>query len=159
MPERLTPWRPLIQSASERHGLDPGLTAAVVLAESAAQPAAVRFEAHYRWLFKPESVKPDICSIETEVMLQKISFGLMQIMGAVARERGFQGWLTELCRPEQGLEYGCRHLAWLLDRFSPIEAAVSAYNQGFPRRGPDGRYLNQPYVDKVMNLYHRIKTR
>jgi len=57
----------------------------------------------------------DRASILTELLGQQTSWGLMQIMGATARERGFRGWLTELCDPATNLEWGCRHLRWMID--------------------------------------------
>jgi soluble lytic murein transglycosylase-like protein len=148
--------QPLIDDAAARHGLDPYLIGAIVLTESSGQTHAVRYEPSYRWLYKPEEVKPSMSSLETEVTCQKISFGLMQVMGAVAREYGHRGWLTELCRPEVGLEYGCKYFVRLLKRFRTIDAAVSAYNQGSPRRDVKGRYLNEHYVDKVLSLKHQL---
>lgn len=69
-------------------------------AEGASEKAPADFHA-------PRGVHPD-----TEWTDQQTSLGLFQIMGAVARERGCTTrFLTALCQPEIGLEYGCRHLA------------------------------------------------
>ena len=82
----------------------------------------------------------------------------MQIMGAVARERGFRGWLTELCDPQANLEWGCKHLRWMIDhnnayglpdyRIKPEDLAA-AWNAG-KARFVDGKYTNQSYVDRVV---------
>jgi len=66
-----------------------------------------------RWLAKEVQLRGYTAG--TERILQRTSWGLMQIMGAVARERGFRGWLTELCDPAVNLEWGCRHLRWMVD--------------------------------------------
>src|SRR5712692_9451618 len=48
----------------------------------------------------------------TEAAARALSWGLMQVMGQVAREAGFAGAsLAELCDPAAGLEVGCRVLA------------------------------------------------
>ncbi len=78
-----------------------------------------------------------------------MSWGLMQVMGAVAREYGFSGrFLSQLCDPAVGLEYGCRHLSILLKRHGTIRAALSAYNSGQPHtmRGNE-------YAEKVTAIW------
>ncbi len=82
---------------------------------------------------------PDGASVRAELGIsgatgewigQRTSLGLMQIMGAVARERGFKGpRLTDLLDPASGLEWGCKHLAALCRRFD-FEDAITAYNGG-----------------------------
>ena len=43
-----------------------------------------------------------------------------------------------------------------LDR-DGIEGVVAAYNGGAPRRRPDGKFVNQSYVDKVMEAAKRFE--
>ena len=149
--ERLKKFWDEIKDAAARAGLDPCLVGAMVLTESSGAPEAMRYERGYRYLFQPTVVKPRGCSTSTEVNAQQCSWGLMQIMGATARELGFRGWMPELCRPDIGLEYGCKYLAKQIKRFGSMQAGVAAYNMGSPRRGPDGRYLNQDeYVEPVL---------
>ncbi|MFH1136566.1 MAG: transglycosylase SLT domain-containing protein [Pseudomonadota bacterium] len=150
--EKVVDWRPSARSAAASRGLDPALVEALALTESAGEVFAVRYEPSYQWLFQPARFRPRNSTLETEVVFQKTSWGLMQIMGAVAREHGFRGWLPELCQPEINLEYACRRLEFLLERFGGEAEAVSAYNQGSPRRGPDGSFLNQGYVDRVLGF-------
>jgi soluble lytic murein transglycosylase-like protein len=138
-----------IAAAAKTHGLDPALVAAVVECESAGQPGAMRFEPLYRYT-DPRAPKPAISSRDTDIVAQKISWGLMQVMGGTARtELGYTGWLPDLCAPAIGLDLGCRYLARLITRHGE-DGGVSSYNQGSPRKNPHGRYLNQPYVDKVL---------
>lgn len=48
---------------------------------------------------------------DQEWWAQQASWGLMQLMGAAAREQRFHGnYLTELCDPYVNLEFGVRHL-------------------------------------------------
>ncbi len=76
----------------------------------------------------------------------------MQILGQTAREIGFDGtFLTELCDPEIGLEWGCRYLGILFDRHGDegVDAVVASYNAGSPRKNAGGTYVNQAYVEKI----------
>ncbi|RJX18978.1 MAG: lytic transglycosylase domain-containing protein [Desulforudis sp.] len=158
MDERLKNLWPLIQAAAAKYDLDPFLVGAMVLTESGGDPWAARYEPAWRGIVQTKGLKPSTCSDETEQRLQMTSFGLMQVMGAVAREHKFQGWLTRVCDPEAGLDLGCRHLRQKIDRFGSIDAGIAAYNQGNDRRGPDGRFANQPYVDKVKGRMQALKS-
>lgn len=144
-----------IDRAARLHGLPPALVRAVVAVESEGNPWATRYEPAFydRYISssKIKSIPP--CSVSTEARLRATSFGLLQIMGAVARERGFDApFLTALCDPDTGLEFGCRHLGWLAQQYRDKfgwEGVIAAYNAGSPRKLPDGRWVNYPYVDKV----------
>ena len=125
----------LVKEAAHSHGLDPCLVGAVVLTESSGETYAMRYERGYRYLFQPSQVKPKGCSTATEINAQQCSWGLMQVMGATARELGFRGWMGELCRPEIGLEYGCRYLALQVKRFGSVEAGVAALQHGVAPQG------------------------
>jgi len=149
----------LVKQKSAEHKLDPCLVSAIILTESGGDEAAVRFEPAYRWLYTPDKVRPASCSKNTEQNLQKTSWGLMQIMGAVARERGFRGWLTLLLQPENNIEYGCRHVRHLFDRPWDMSDVIAAYNFGSPIRTPSGAYRNQRYVDSVLGYFKNTKAR
>lgn len=138
-------YRELIERKAEKYGLPWPLVMAVVDVESSGNPWAYRYEPAYQWLVG-QGLTP------TEQMAQRTSWGLMQVMGAVAREYGFKGWLTELCQPDVGLEYGCRHLKRYADRYRNWLDAIAAYNAGSPRKAGDV-YVNQSYVDKVMRQW------
>lgn len=140
----------LILDAAKQHGLPWHLVHAVCQVESSFNPWAYRYEGHYRWLVgEPLSA--------TEQVAQRMSWGLMQVMGAVAREYGMTGPLTTLLDPVTGLQYGCRHLARFFDRHRNWPDAISAYNRGAPRKYDDGRYLNQGYVDAVTLAWHALE--
>lgn len=68
----------------------------------------------------------------TEAYTRAMSWGLMQVMGQVARESGFEDpSLAELCDPATGIEFGCRILAARLARSKgDIPAALLAWNGG-----------------------------
>jgi soluble lytic murein transglycosylase-like protein len=112
-----------------KHGLDPVLVCSVVEQESAWDTFAVRFEPP----FLEKYIKPIAQHMPpTEEMTRSMSFGLMQLMGEVARELGFAGhFLTSLCDPATGLEYGCRHLKNKLDHAGgDVTNALLAWNGG-----------------------------
>ena len=94
--------------------------------------------------------------MDTELIAQKTSWGLMQVMGTVARELGHRGWLSELCEPERGIYYGCLHLKKLMDRHGNLSDTVAAYNAGSPRRDVNGKYVNQEYVDRFIRVLSEV---
>jgi len=135
-------------TATEVRGVrvDPSVVYGVCVKESRLEPAACRYEPHYKWLFQPDSVKPAICSEATEIIMQKISWGLMQVMGAVYRELGYRGWLSEITADvDAQLMYGCLHLADKIGRHG-LRGGLSAYNAGSPTD------KNRGYVDDVLRF-------
>jgi soluble lytic murein transglycosylase-like protein len=120
--------------AAARHQLDPAIVCAIVEQESAWQPWASRFEP----AFFAKYVAPlfAICKGEpptnTEAYSRAFSWGLMQVMGQTARERGFTGkFLSELCDPSTGLDAGCELFA---HKFAlaegKLERALALWNGG-----------------------------
>src|SRR5277367_4082004 len=97
----------LARTIAYEHGLDPALVCAVVEQESAWDAHAIRYEPGFRARYvAPLGLPP------TEEIARSISWGLMQVMGQVAREHGFAGkFLSPLCDPAAGLEVGCAVLA------------------------------------------------
>jgi soluble lytic murein transglycosylase-like protein len=95
-------------------------------------------------------------TIQTEAMLQGTSWGLMQVMGTVARELGHSAMLTQLADPEIGVNLGTLKLRRLLDYYGLREDAISAYNQGGTKKSVTGAYLNQGYVDSVLSRMGKI---
>ncbi len=109
---------PLIALARQKaaeHQLYPELVCAVCEQESAWNPWAIRYEpAFYERYVAPLWARgaPPPAGGRTEAAARAFSWGLMQVMGQVAREAGFAGSsLAELCDPAVGLEVGCRVLA------------------------------------------------
>lgn len=128
--------------------------AAIVHTESSGSPYCGRYEPNFTYLYHPRVwAENKGITFQTEEQWQKTSWGLMQIMGATAREMSFTGQLTELCNPIIGLEYGCKYLKHLKDRWPVMEDYVAAYNAGSPRKTAGGLYVNEKYIDKVMSKY------
>jgi soluble lytic murein transglycosylase-like protein len=146
----------IVQAVAQEMGQDVGLALAIARVESSGNPLAARYEPHYRWTLTPEKfAKAIMITEETELMFQKTSLGVMQVMGALARELGFRGHLTGLCYPEIGARYGVMQLEKLWLRYNNIEDVIAAYNAGSPRKS-NGVYVNQNYVDKVMADYRKL---
>jgi len=141
--------------------IDTNLVLAIIHVESNENSYAVRYEPRfYEWL-KGRITTENWASIptkQTELRLRATSFGLMQVLGQVAREHGFEGiYLTELCDPEVGIRFGMRVLAKQLRRYEKEDDAeayaVSAYNRGSAGKSANGSFHNQYYVNKVYNKF------
>lgn len=140
-----------LRSIAWAHGLPWELVNAIIQVESHGDPDAVKYEPAFvqaylagrRWpVFAPWITQ------DTEIWQRGASWGLMQVMGQVARERGFTGiYISDLCHAEVGVEYGCRYLVHQFRRFhklpTGIRGVVSSYNAGSPASH------NQEYVNKV----------
>jgi soluble lytic murein transglycosylase-like protein len=68
----------------------------------------------------------------SEAYARGFSWGLMQVMGQVARETGFDAlFLSTLCDPEQGLAIGCKVLRKKFDAMAgDTTRALLAWNGG-----------------------------
>ena len=149
----------LIVSTARGAQVPPELVLGIIEAESGGDPRVARINSTYPYTMM-QAKRPAMCSVDVERIFQKTAWGLMQVMGATARELGFEDWLSELVFPETnirlGIEFLGRKMSQYLDR-DGIEGVVAAYNGGAPRRRPDGKFVNQSYVDKVMESAGRYK--
>ncbi|PSH05135.1 MAG: lysozyme [Acidobacteria bacterium] len=126
----------IARATAQAHRLPEELVCAVADHESGGwNPWAVRYEAEFERKYVP--VNP--AKQPTEHYARAFSYGLMQIMGQTARELGFIGaYLTELCDPGIGLEFGCRKLRRCIDAHpGDTRAALLAYNGGGNPKYPD----------------------
>lgn len=157
-----------IASAAERCQLPAALVEALVMVESGGNPWAWNPEPHYRYLWDVVKKRPfrtltpeeraserppaDFPAVagdrDQEWWGQQASWGLCQVMGAVARERGFTGpYLPQLCDPQTNLIIGCRHLRAMLEwADGDMEKALGAYNAGI---GGYNSALGRQYAAKV----------
>src|SRR3989475_12326576 len=105
----------LAPRAATAQSLDPALVCAVVEQESAWNPWAIRYEpAFFTKYVAPLYTNNKIGA--SEAYARGFSWGLMQVMGQVARETGFDAlFLSALCDPEQALAIGCKVLRKKLD--------------------------------------------
>ena len=141
-----------IAAISFQYALPSNLVRAICQVESNFEPYAFRYEPQYKWL-----VGDKLTMTVTEKFGQMCSWGLMQVMGGVAREYHFTGPLPALCEPAIGLNYGCRHLKKFFEQHGNWEDAVASYNAGSPRKVA-GVFLNQDYVKKVMAAWSHWDT-
>lgn len=140
--ESFLPW---IEAAAKRHGLPAAVLAGLVCQESAGNTWAARPEPLYKWIFGRRAAHlkrllkllPQWRTVKQDFYMQRISLGLCQVMGAVAREYGLTGNITKLCQPWTGLEYGAMHLAAKLRRADgDLEKALLLYNGGGDKQYP-----------------------
>lgn len=161
----------LIEREARIHGYDSDLLAALVQVESSSDPHAYNPEPRYRYFWNVKTHAPfrkvtdaeiaskvppaDFPSLagdrDQEWWAQQASWGLTQVMGALARERGFRDpYLTRLTDPELNLMIGGGHLAGLLVWARGDEAkALGAYNAG---RGGWNSPAGQRYSAKVLKV-------
>lgn len=168
--------RTLIHEVATAYALDPYLVEAQTLQESGGYPYAFNPEPRYPYFVNVRTGKPFRTLTVTEVAsktppvdfpclygdrdqewwLQQASIGVMQLMGAVARELGFAGKsLLELVDPRINLGLGCQllasHVKWADGN---LRKALGAYNAGRGRaEGPDG----SAYAGKVMARFTSLK--
>lgn len=120
----------LAKQLAAAEGLDPALVCAVVEQESNWQTWAIRYEP----LFMSKYVAPLYTNHKitaTEAYSRGFSWGLMQVMGQVARELGYAAPLPQLCDPHVGLLWGCKHLKHKADSVDgDLTKTLLAWNGG-----------------------------
>lgn len=146
----------IARTIAQLYGLPLEIVLGIIAVESGGNPWAVRFEPAFLTRYVPAKVKTFGASLETERIARATSYGCMQIMGQVARELKFEmPFLSQLCDPYDGINYGCKHLVNLRDRYLEKcgwDGVIAAYNAGSPRMNADGTYVNQSYVEKVKKI-------
>src|SRR5947209_17022278 len=121
----------LARDAAAARSLDAALVCAVIEQESGWNPWAMRYEpAFFSKYVAPLYTNNKIAA--TEAYARGFSWGLMQVMGQVARETGFDTlFLSALCDPEQGLAVGCKVLRKKFDAAAgDTTRALLAWNGG-----------------------------
>src|SRR5436305_3385094 len=121
----------LARKAAAAQSLDPALVCAVVEQESAWNPWAMRYEPLFFSKYVAGLYTNNKISA-TEAYARGFSWGLMQVMGQVAREYGFDAlFLAALCDPEQGIAAGCKVLRKKFDAMGgDTTRALLAWNGG-----------------------------
>lgn len=121
----------LARNISQAHGLDASLVCAVIEQESSWNPWAMRYEPLFFAKYVASLYTNNKVSA-SEAYARGFSWGLMQVMGQVARENGFTDhYLSGLCDPAVGVDMGCRVLRKKLDS-APGDTAkgLLAWNGG-----------------------------
>lgn len=149
-------WREIKDVASEEN-VPWRLLGAIVKVESGGDDFVTRYEDHYKYLFKVAECSQDNgITAGTEIIHQKTSWGAAQVMGAVAREFGYEDHLPLLCG-KLSLVYACKLIKRLASKYTHKEDIIAAYNAGSPVKTTDGKYKNQEYVDKVMRAFVELE--
>ena len=105
----------LARKAAAAQSLDPALVCAVVEQEWAWNPWAMRYEPAFFAKYVSHLYTNNKITA-SEAYARGFSWGLMQVMGQVVREMGFDGtFLSATCDPEQGLAIGCKLLRKKID--------------------------------------------
>jgi hypothetical protein len=162
-----------VEQGAAAVGLEPRLLLALVEVESSGHPWAWNPEPAYPYLWDVHNHRPfrDRAWAETIAKIppadfydvrgfrgrdadaewwgQQSSWGLMQVMGAVAREFGFRGlYLSALCDPATNVTVGgavlAGHVKW---SDGDVAKALGAYNAG---RGGWQSAKGQAYSRKVL---------
>ena len=174
----MLPYNAELVTACINFQLDVDLVTAQIMIESNGNPWALNPEPLYRYFWDVKTNTPfrhiDATEIafkrppkdfptlagdsDQEWWCQQCSWGLMQVMGAVAREQGFSApYLTQLCDPAVNLGIGCRHLAKLIKwAKGNIEQALAAYNGGKSGNAVHP-FRNRSYALKVLAAYKKLK--
>jgi soluble lytic murein transglycosylase-like protein len=119
------------RAAAAKYNLPQAIVCAIVERESGWNPWKVRYEpAFYEHYVEPLWIR-GMVKDNSEAHARSISWGLMQVMGQVAREMRFTGELASLCDPAIGLEYGCRvFMSKLSACAGDVALALASYNGG-----------------------------
>jgi len=158
MPWPLADLQAMAGRAALDHGLDPKLLAAIVSRESSWDPWAWNPEPRYQYFWDLRKsipfrkvTEPELASKrppadfpalagdrDQEWWGQQASWGLMQVMGAVARECGFRGpYLPATLDPFDNLRLGCIHLRRKIHQAEgDIRHALLLWNGGGNPRYP-----------------------
>lgn len=147
----------LADSIAKELGFDSSWLKAIIQTESGGNRLVVRYEPNWKWFLDTKAYAGWLHQTEeSEKVCQAMSWGLTQIMGSVARECGYKGYLTKLTDPELNIRLGVVHMKRFKIRYPNGLDWVSSYNQGSPRRGEDLTYVNQVYVNRVLGYWQDL---
>ncbi len=149
----------LIRTTAKAAGIDDDFAVSIAGQETNFISSRCRYEPSWAYYNVPIAWAAKLgITPQTEQVMQATSWGCMQIMGSVARELGFDGYLNDLTDPPNGIFYACAKIAKLDKVYEKEEAVAAAYNAGTPRLGLAGKFVNQDYVDGVMGRLQKLRS-
>lgn len=146
----------LITQIAMAHEIDPFVLDAIVATESSYNAMVIRYETNYEYLYKVKDIAHMLkTTLPTVTTMQKVSWGLCQIMGSCAYELGLKDWATVLLSPEINLNYACLHLNKIIrsQKLTTPKDIYAAYNAGSVRYLESGKLVNQGNVDRFLKNY------
>lgn len=148
----------VLQAECSAQNVDAKLLQAIISVESSWNTWVCRFEPTTdKYVITADIfAKKNVLSVDSETVLQKTSFGLSQVMGFNYRALGFTGLLPQMFDPSLNVKYMALFFKKRCDKYEILEHKIASYNAGSPRKGADGKYVNQVYVDKVMGFYKQL---
>lgn len=138
-----------VLAAAREFNLDPELLHAQILVESAGDPWAFRFEPDF---WHHYLVPKGSALLGGSGPLLACSYGLLQPLLQVCRERGFQGHPEDLFDPTVNLFWGCTQLVYLRAKLPvdyDIRALLASYNGGL-EGNLHPPYRNAAYAERVL---------
>jgi soluble lytic murein transglycosylase-like protein len=156
----------IIKRNSQTFEIPENLIKSIIVQESGCRVWAIRYEPAFTRRHLTDKETGQLKSLEklkghipkginrtTEYMMRATSFGLMQVMGQVAREYGFsKDSLVELCVPELNIYFGCSHFKRLLNlRDGDISRALLNWNGG-----GNPEYANEVLDKMNMKVYEKF---
>lgn len=155
----MTAYDSFIEKYSEHFNINANWARAIIMTESGGNPYTLRYESSYNYLYETEKcAKLAKVTLATEIATQRISWGLAQVMGALAREQGYTGSLAQLTDPDLNIS----HLFIRLDYLNRLahgnkDSIFAGYNGGpGSLRKVNNLYLNQKYVDTVNSFLEKL---
>jgi hypothetical protein len=157
--DRKAQYSDVVKKQCEIVGVNYRLMMAIIEVESSWEPYAVRYEKDSSSAAQPEYLaKINGTTRETEMQLQKFSWGIGQILGATARNIGMRGPMPSLCNTEIGAFWSAMYLKKLCCRYPTLADQISAYNGGSSLKRSDGTYANAEYISKVNKVLKELPT-
>jgi hypothetical protein len=161
--EHITPqnrYNGMIQKSTALYGLEFNLIKAIVKTESNYNPRALRFEPKYKWLYSVKEcasiLRIDVFTLE---MMQKTSWGLTQIMGAIYFEKiaskpKEMDFASVLLDPEVNISLCCQIVAGIIKKHKTNDVSIiyDLYNSGRAVEGDS----NQENVNRFKKNYDEI---
>lgn len=151
----------LAVTIAKRYSLSAQLVCAVIEQESTWNTWAIKYEPGFFSKYVAAQYTNNKITV-SDAYSRAFSWGLMQVMGQVARELGFKAFLSQLCDPSTGLDLGCRQLKnKLAEAGGDVPKGLLGYNGGKNLGYPGevmARMVRYAGIDIVTELAKNLQT-